>query len=283
MSLPFDATVKEILAPQPEDFVPVFGLPRILPAVRLNVDLSTLSAATDVAVGFGDPLQEIADINFQSGPDAEMSRRCLLYSVALHFRFNVPVRTILVLLRPKAEVKGLDGKLTFSSGGSGVEFRYEVVRMWQQPVESFLKGGLSLLPLAPLCELPSGQPLTDAMRSVVREIDRRLAQECDHAQAARLMTAAFILTGLRIQRDKLGSIYDGVKVMHESSAYELIMEEGAIKAQHSNLMRLGQRRLGSAGDKTTAELKAIQDLDRLNRLMDAVLTVSSWQELLATP
>jgi len=41
----------------------------------------------------------------------------------------------------------------------------------------------------------------------VREIDRRLAAECNHAQAARLMTAAYILTGLRIHRDTLGSIY----------------------------------------------------------------------------
>ena len=225
MSLPFDATVKEILAPQPEDFVPVFGLPRILPAVRLNVDLSTLSAATDVAIGFGDPLQEIADLNFQSGPDGDVDRRCHLYNAALNFRFNVPVRTILILLRPKADVKGLDGKLTYSTGNTGVEFRYDMVRMWEQPVEAFLHGGISLLPLAPLCELPADRPVIDAMRDVVREIDRRLGNECDHAQASRLMTAAYILTGLRIRPDQLGSIYDGVKIMHESSAYQLILEE----------------------------------------------------------
>jgi hypothetical protein len=89
MSLPFDAPVKEILAPQPEDFVPVFGLPRTLPAGRLNVDLSTLSAATDVAIGFGEPLQEIFDLNFQSGPDPDVDKRCHLYSAALNFRLGV--------------------------------------------------------------------------------------------------------------------------------------------------------------------------------------------------
>src|SRR4051794_37725400 len=123
MSLPFDATVKEILAPQPEDFVPAFGLPRTRPAVRLNVDLSTLSAATDVAIGFGEPLVEIADLNFQSGPDANVARRCHLYSAALNFRFGVPVRTILVLLRPKADGGGIDGRPAYAGGASGVEFR----------------------------------------------------------------------------------------------------------------------------------------------------------------
>jgi hypothetical protein len=283
MSLPFDATVKEILAPRPEDFVPVFGLPLTLPAVRLNVDLSTLSAATDVAIGFGDPLEEIADLNFQSGPDDDIASRCHLYSAALNFRFGVPVRTILILLRPKAETAGIDGKLSYASGGSGVEFRYEVVRMWQQPLEAFLRGGVSLLPLATLCELAADQPLPDAMRAVVREIDRRLGAECDHAQAARLMTAAYILTGLRIHRDQLGTIYDGVKVMHESSAYELILEEGAIKVSHRHLLRQGQKRFGPPSEDTVRALKSVQDLDRLDRLVDAILNVSSWQELLATP
>jgi hypothetical protein len=118
---------------------------------------------------------------------------------------------------------------------------------------------------------------------VVREIDRRLAAECDHAQAARLMTAAYILTGLRIHRDNLGSIYDGVKVMHESSAYELIMEEGAIKEAQNLLLRQGKHRIEPPGDDTISALKAIKDLDRLHRMADAVFNASSWQELLATP
>lgn len=283
MSLPFDATVKELLAPEPEDFVPAFGLPRIQPAVRLNVDLSTISAATDVAIGFGEPLQEIVDLNFQSGPDPNIDKRCLLYSAVLHFRFDVPIRTILVLLRPKADAAGIDGKLAYASGASGVEFRYDVVRMWEQPVERFLHGGLSLLPLAPLCQLPEDQPLTDSLRVVVREIDRRLAEECEPAQAARLMTAAYILTGLRIHRDKLGLIYDGVKVMHESSAYELILEEGAIKNAHRTLQLQGKQRFGTPTEDTVAALKAIKDLDRLERLTVAVLDAESWEELLDTP
>lgn len=283
MPLPFDATLKEILSPDPVELLPAFGLPRRQPAVCLNVDLSTLTAATDVAFGFGDPLADIVDLNFQSGPDPNVDKRLHLYSAALHFRFGVPVRTILVLLRPKAEVQGIDGKLAYTSGASGVEFRYEVVRMWQQPVATFLHGGLSLLPLAPLCELPADQPLRDALRNVVREIDRRLAGECDHAQAARLMTAAFILTGLRVQRDLLDTIYDGVRVMHDSSAFELILEEGAIKEAQRILLRQGQKRLGPASEEVAASLKKVKDLDRLDRLADAILSATSWQELLATP
>ncbi len=75
MSHPFDATLKEIVQAHAADFAPVFGLPTGVPIIPLNVDLSTLSAATDVVLGFGHPLTEIADVNFQSGPDPDLDRR----------------------------------------------------------------------------------------------------------------------------------------------------------------------------------------------------------------
>jgi hypothetical protein len=295
MSYRFDATLKDLLNPEPKDFVPAFGLPSNLPAVLLNVDLSTISAATDAAIGFGVPLQEIVDLNFQSGPDPKVPERCHLYSAALNFRYDVPVRTILVLLRPKADFGEINGKLTYASGASRVEFIYEVVRMWKQPLEPFLTGALSLLPLAPLWQLPADQPLEEALRKVVREIDRRLAAECDHAQAVRLMTSAFVLTGMRVPRDALGSVFDGVKIMHESSAFDLMMEEGLekglekglakglVQGEQRLLLHLGRKRLGPPDEATVAALKAIMDLDRLERLGDAVIDAASWQELLATP
>jgi hypothetical protein len=56
MPYPFDAMLKENLSLRPEDCAAAFGLPRTAPAQTLNVDLSTISAATDIAFGFGDPL-----------------------------------------------------------------------------------------------------------------------------------------------------------------------------------------------------------------------------------
>jgi hypothetical protein len=287
MSHTFDATLKDMLAPEPTDFVPAFGLPRIEPAVALNVDLSTISAATDGAIGFGNPLQEIADLNFQSGPDTYVDARCLLYSTALHFRFKVPVRTLLILLRPKADFKDIDGKLAYFAGQSGVEFSYEVVRMWQQPVEPFLRGGLQLLPLATLCQLPADRPIAEALHDVVMEIDRRLGQECEPGQAVRLMTAAFILTGLRVAREAIAPIFSGVRVMHESTAFDYYVEEGVkkgmIQGQQRQLLSVGRKLLGEPDDATSEALQAIQDEDRLERLALTMLTATSWQELLGTP
>ena len=134
-----------------------------------------------------------------------------------------------------------------------------MVRLWKQPIDPFLKGGLGLLPLAPLCKLPKGKPLTEALREVVGEIDRRLAEETNHAQAVKLMTAALILTGSRVPKESLGAIYDGVKIMHESNAYDMILDEGRIEGQISLLLRQGRKRFGPPSPKIKAALTAIKD------------------------
>jgi hypothetical protein len=77
----FDATLKDIVADYPGDFTPL-GIPK-RPATVLNVDLSTISGATDVALGFGNPVDEIVDLNFQSGPDVGLPARLHLYNAAL--------------------------------------------------------------------------------------------------------------------------------------------------------------------------------------------------------
>src|SRR5262245_13995302 len=117
----FDATLKDFVTERPADFEAVFRLPHE-PVRPLNVDLSTITAATDVALGFGAPLRAIVDLNFQSGPDDRLPARLHLYCAALYARYAVPVRSVLILLRPKADGSNLTGKLAYGEPGQHVEF-----------------------------------------------------------------------------------------------------------------------------------------------------------------
>ena len=68
--------------------------------------------------------------------------------------------------------------------------------------------------------------------------------------------------------------------MQESTAFDEAMEEGEIRGQikssHRLLTRLGRSRFGPPDAAAESALTAIQDLDRLERLADAVLTATSW-------
>lgn len=97
------------------------------------------------------------------------------------------------------------------------------------------------------------------------------------------MMAAYILTGLRVPKEDLASIYEGVGLMKESTAFDEAIEEREVRGRCLTLLCLGRKRFGNPDAATEAALTAITDLDRLERLADAILTAGSWNELLATP
>ncbi len=281
MSLPFDATLKGILGESPNDLRKPFRLPMSEPAQPLNVDLSTITAATDVAFGFGEPLQEIVDLNFQSGPDPHVDSRLHLYNAAFHLRFHVKVRSIIVLLRPKAETPGLTGKLTYTSGKKRVIFEYNVIRMWHESVHPFLDGGVNSLPLAMLCKTPPGKPLEKALREVRQEIERRLAALPDYSQAVRLMTGAHILAGLRANQDQVDAIFEGASIMHKKVAWDEAFDNGQVEMGRRGLVNVGRELFGEPSSKIDAALSAVDDPDRLDRMLAAIAKLKSWKELLA--
>jgi hypothetical protein len=104
------------------------------------------------------------------------------------------------------------------------------------------------------------------------------------------LTAAYTLAGMRVEVPDLNQIFRGIGIMSATTAWDAALEEGErrgelrwkVENSHQLLLRLGRKRFGTPADGTEAELKSIHDLDRLERLADAILTANSWQEWLAT-
>jgi predicted transposase YdaD len=285
MSMPFDATLKDLVQTYLHDYEMQIGLEEFEPLTPLNVDLSTVTAATDVALGQGNPPNRVVDLNFQSGAAADLAARGLLYNALLHHRFGVPIHSVVILLRPGADHNLLTGKLRYQGRKrkGRMDFAYEVVRMWQQPVRRFLTGGLGTLPLAPLCRLPAGITMQQALGPIVRRIAERLEHEAAPEDRAKLLSAAYVLTGLRVARDVAEQIFQGVRAMKESSTYQAILEEGQAEALQKTLLRQGRKRFGNPSDAVQAAIHAQADIGRLERMTESLLVVSTWQELLDTP
>lgn len=70
--------------------------------------------------------------------------------------------------------------------------------------------------------------------------------------------------------------------MSETTAFEALLEEGELRGLRRTILRQGRQKFGPCDAATEAMLGAIEDVERLDRMADAVLTANSWQELLAT-
>jgi hypothetical protein len=118
------------------------------------------------------------------------------------------------------------------------------------------------------------------LAGVVQQVVQRLDREASGEQVRRLLTATYLLTGLRIPRARARVLFEGVQVMRDSDTYQAILDEGRIEEARKLLLRLGQKRFGPADEAVSNALTLIEDLERLEQMIAGLDDTSSWQELL---
>jgi hypothetical protein len=164
-----------------------------------------------------------------------------------------------------------------------MDFGFEIIRLWERSVEVLLTGPLGTAPLAVLAALPHGLDLVEGLTGVVQRLLERLEREAEHRQKKLLLTAAFVLTGLRLKRNQALQVFAGVRAMRESDTYLAILDEGR-ETQTRRLIRLlAQRTLGEPDEPTVTRLEGITDIQRLERIIQRVGEAPNWEDLLETP
>jgi hypothetical protein len=285
MAMTFDATLKDMGRESPLGFLAAFDQPPVLPVKLLNVDLSTVTAAADLILGLGEPLKEIVQMDFQSSAAAWKHADLMAYHALLFAHYHVPVHTVIILLRPEAAHANLNGIVRYAPrpGRGNMEFSYQVVRLWERAVEELLGADLGVVPLAMLGRLSEKGSLEDGLTVIAQRVVERIIKEAPADRATKLLTDAYLLTGLRLRRDAATRIFRGVRAMQESDTYLAILDEGQEKATREDILAVGEERLGTPDDTIKSQLSNITDLARLKRMVRRAAKAASWQEILDTP
>ena len=275
----YDASTKYLVQTRLADWLPLCGLTTTAPIQIIDSDLATVTAAADRVLRICEDPPWLAHIELQSSRDPDLISNLPVYNVVLDRAHGVRVRTFVVLLRRSADSPELTGVVQRAFPGEPpyLTFRYGVVRVWQLPPETFLAGGLGILPLAPLSAVNESE-----LPNVINRMNDRISVEATPDEAGTLWTATDVLMGLRYPRTMITELLRGVHGMKDSVTYQAIVEEGVVKAKQEDLLQLGRRRFGSLSEATEKALCSITDPDRLAHMIDVLLDVSSWDELLAT-
>jgi hypothetical protein len=285
MAMTFDATLKDMGRESPQGFLAAFDRPPTLPVKLLNVDLSTVTASADLVLGLGEPLQEIVHMDFQSSAAAWKHADAMAYHSLLFAHYHVPVHTVIILLRPQAAHSNMTGSIRYAPrpGRGNMDFGYEIVPLWERPAEELLAGDVGVTPLAMLGRLPEKLSLEEGLAAVAGRVVERLVREAPPERVKKLVTDAYLLTGLRVRRDVARGIFQGVRVMHESDTYLAILDEGEEKTRREDILVVGEERLGPPDEAVRSQLANITDLDRLKRMLRRAAKAANWQEILETP
>lgn len=184
MRKPSDPIIKALVETSPADWLPLVGLPPA-PVTVIDADIaSVLAGAADKVIHVRGALEYLLHLDFQSGHDsARLPRRLRLYNTALDDRHELLVRSVAVLLNPRADSPRLTGifERTFPGETPYAVWRYDVLRMWQVPVERLLTGGIGTLPLAPISDVREAE-----LPHVIERMQRRLRSPAERRWAPEL-------------------------------------------------------------------------------------------------
>ena len=161
MNKPYDVMMRTIYDGEPADWLDYLcvPVPDAAPLQVLDSNVSTIGAEVDKAVLVGGPEPFIVHTEFVSGRKRDLPEVAFWYNTLLSQKYQVPVWSVIVLLRPAADGPELTGVLekSFPGRGQSLLFRYEVIRIWLEPPEKLLRAGLAVLPLAPVSNVAPEQ------------------------------------------------------------------------------------------------------------------------------
>ncbi len=279
---PFDDTFKDMLEMSPAGWAERFLGGPVTSADFIDADVATVTAAADKVLRVSRPGGALLlNPEAWSGHAGAAPAQAHLYSTLLTNRHTLPVRSVIILLRPEANATHLTGVMELRELTDDPEpylvFRYRVVRLWLEPLAPFLSGPAALLPFAPLTD-EGGRNLAGTVGRVVR----RLRAETSPEVAGKMEAATFVLLGLRHEAEIIQRIFEGVKEMEESTTYQAILRKGEARTLRQTILRQGASKFKApAPEGARSAIEAIADLERLWRLADRVLVVNSWDDLLA--
>jgi predicted transposase YdaD len=279
MAKEFDATTRHLIEANPRAWLKYIGISGDAPATVIDSDLSTVTAEADKVIRVDDKVPWLVHLEMQANYDATLGLRMARYNILLEVRHKLPVLSVAILLRRLADGPTMTGlwQRKLPDGFCSHDFRYRVIRAWEQRADETLAGDMAILPLAPLAD-----DAKDRLSEIFARLGKRFEAERELAERQALWNCTLGLAGLRYSKELIMTLSQEQSIMEESSYYHGILEKGEAKGGQRLLLRVGTKRFGEPGPKVRAAIDQIQDLAALEELAALALDVTSWQELLPT-
>src|SRR5690242_19836508 len=99
MPLRYDATLKTLVEQYPVDWLQSLGVPVEGAVEVINADLSTVSAEADKVLRREYPVRSLIHLELQASRDPKLGIRALRYAALLFERHQLPVHSVMILLR----------------------------------------------------------------------------------------------------------------------------------------------------------------------------------------
>jgi predicted transposase YdaD len=277
----YDQALKRLITQDHDGFLSL-----VMPNVTWQQDLSSeLPDAPRIAdfvwqVKHQDE-QFILHIELQTRLDLNIGGRMALYAIRIWERYQLPVYSIVIFLRPAIMLPISPFTIT-CLGQTRISCMYDIIKMWEfDPAQILSTTHYVLWPLAGLM----GQVTPESTVSIAEQI---VSAPLPHHERSELAGLLVLLAGARIDRNLILQLLRGhtmiEDIFKESSVYEIVLEEGIEKGieqgQLKAMRQLAKDALSARfGVLDEALVERISKLTDMNVLRQLILDVAKFPDL----
>ena len=294
------------------------------PIEVLDTDLATTVQA-DKLFRVNGAVPAVLHLELESSGHLGRPVELFRYNLLTHTLTRLPVHSVILLLRPKANASDLTGFHSIDGADARpyATFKYRVIRLWEESIDALLEMGPGLAALAMLTDEAVVAP-----EAAFARVDHRLrAADVPGNVREKVFDSMYILCGLRFSAERITELYRSVAMtLEDSTTYQEILRkgmakgiaegtakgiaegtakgiaegkakgfaegtakgiakglaEGQVRGAQEVLLRQGKSRFGVPTSQVEELVRSVHDMDRLERMADRILVVSTWNDVLAT-
>jgi len=266
----YDQTLKRLLTRAHDAFL-ALAAPGMRWIGEVSPELPTIARQADLMweVEDADGRRWLLHIELQAEPDVDMGERVAEYAIRLWRRDHLPLRSLIVFLRPARIVPESPFVIVDNLGRESLRYKYDVLRLWEVPQQRVLD--MPFYELWPLAGMMQGVT-ADTTVAVAERIAAAPVSAPERDELTRIL---ILLTGLRVRwpvlaealrrRLMLGNLWE------ESSLKEAL----AVRERELGMGRMAQkvleRRFGPLGEDVITALNS-SDEASLDAIGDHVIT-----------
>jgi predicted transposase YdaD len=195
-------------------------------------------------------------IEMQTEPDDELGERIAEYMIRLWRRDHLPVRSIVIFLRPTKQLPSSPFVILWREQPS-LTCAFEVVKLWELPAERVLE--TPFYDLWPLASLMAGASVERA----VTIAERIAAAPLSQAERGELTGLLVVIAEVRLRRrEVLAALRSNPMIdelVRQSSLFELAKEEGKLEGERAMVRLFLEGRFGALQDDLIAALEAADE------------------------
>ncbi len=220
----------------------------------------------------------IINIEFQTEYDENIEQRLLLYRCLLKYKYNKPVKSVIIYLKESSNIK-----YEYSEDNQ-INFKFDVVKIWELDLDRILEEKiLCLAPFIPI--IKKDQELIKSAYNIIIE------SEAENEAKENLLNCMLVFSTLMYSKEIINKMIAPIEQFKKTEffqelAHDLVEQSkiegekiGIIKGEKDLLLRLLTKKFKKIPENLESEINKIGNIQTIEKIVESIFEIQTPEDI----